>query len=56
MEENRRRKITLVFGLEETINLARLQVDINVEITRSSGETGDGLNVSSQSIPGAKLA
>lgn len=55
-EEDRKRKDKLAFGLEKTIDLASLQVDVNVEIARSSGETGNSLDVSSQSIPGVKLA
>lgn len=55
-EEDRRRKVKSAFALEKTIDLAGLQVDVNVEIARSSGQTGNGLDVSSQSIPGEKLA
>lgn len=55
-KEETRRKDKLAFALEKTIDLARLQVDVNVEIARGSGETRNSLNVSSQSIPGVKLA
>lgn len=37
-------------SLEKTIDLAGLSIDVDVEISGSSGETGDGLNVGSECI------
>jgi len=40
--------------LEETVNLASLDVNVDVEITRGGGKTGDGLNVCSEGVAGNK--
>lgn len=37
--------------LEKAINLTSLQVHIDIEVTGSGGETGNGLDVRSQSVP-----
>lgn len=37
--------------LEESLDLASLDVDIDVEVSRCRGKTGDGLDVGCQSIP-----
>lgn len=38
-------------GLEQAIDLARLDVDIDVEVPRGSGQTGYGLDVGSKRVP-----
>lgn len=43
-------------SLEEAVNLASLQVDVDVEIARGGGETGDGLDVCSQGIPKSEIS
>jgi hypothetical protein len=42
--------------LEETINLASLGINIDVEVAGGSGETRDGLNIGSKCVPGKRLA
>ena len=37
-------------GLEKTINLASDRVNVDVEVSRSRGKTGDGLNISSECV------
>lgn len=41
----------MVQCLEETINLTSLGIDIDVDVAGSSGQTGNGLDISSESIP-----
>lgn len=47
-------KVCSSFGkescLEESIDLAGLGVDVDVEVARSGGETGDGLDVGGESV------
>ena len=52
-KKRRERKKTseLKLRLEKTVNLASLQVNIDVEVTGRGGETGNGLDVRSQSVP-----
>lgn len=37
--------------LEKTLNLSSLHIDVDIDVARSRGQTGDGLDVSRQSIP-----
>ena len=42
--------------LEKTIDLASLDINVDVEIARSCGEARNSLDISSKSIPAIKLA
>jgi len=42
--------------LEETINLASLGINVDVEVAGSSGETRNGLDVGSECVPEKQLA
>ena len=37
--------------LEETLNLARLGIDVDVQVSRRSRKAGDGLDVGGEGVP-----